>query len=288
VTDKNHAHGGFRQLRAAEVAARQWGNVTRRQLREIGFSVREIEGMLERGLLHRMHWGVYAFGAPSRAPEQRWAAALLAAGGGSALSHTTAATSYGQLQVRAVVEVTAPTQRRGDARLKVHAAKRFETQERNGLRVTTPAQTLLGLAATGWPIDRMAHDLAASRTVSLDALRTFARNRRGEPGATALANAVSLPHTRSEWERRFLRWTKAHDIPAPVMNDAIGPLTVDAHWPDHGVVVELDSEQTHGSAWKQRDDAERDARLRAKGIEVWRVRATSDALASRLHGRLRG
>jgi very-short-patch-repair endonuclease len=277
----------FRYARAAAVAARQWGNVTYAQLREIGFSKDEIWLMERRGLLHKMHRAVYAFGARSPAPEQRWAAALLAAGEGSALSHTSAAAFYGQLAVREVIEVVAPTRRRGDDRLRVRTPKRFEAVRKNGLIVTTPAQTLLDLAATGWPIDRMTHELAAGGHASLDDLRTFARNRRGEPGARALAKALNLPHTRSEWERRFRRWvTKLDGIPIPEMNDPIGHLTVDCHWPEHDLVIELDTEQTHGSAWKQRDDAERDAWLTAKGKEVWRVRETSDELAQRLRGRL--
>jgi hypothetical protein len=55
------------------VASRQWGNITTRQLRAIGFSSREVWRMVE-------------------------------------------AAVYGQLPVRDVIEVTAPTQRRGDAR----------------------------------------------------------------------------------------------------------------------------------------------------------------------------
>jgi hypothetical protein len=69
-------------MRAAEVAARQWGNITAAQLRAIGFSKTAIHWMVERGLLYRVHRGVFAFGAPSPAPEARWAAALLAAGKG--------------------------------------------------------------------------------------------------------------------------------------------------------------------------------------------------------------
>jgi len=255
------------------VAFRQWGNITAQQLVDIGFSRREIHWMVERGLLHRRHRGVYAFGAPSRAPESRWAAALLAAGEGSALGRTAAAGFYGQLPVRGVIEIVAPKQRRGDKTLKIYTAKRFEAIERRGIRVTTPAQTLLDLAATGWPIDRMTHDLAAGGHAPLDDLRTFARNRRGESGAKALMKALNLPHTRSAWERDFLRWVKKlDDVPAPISNDPIDHLTVDCHWPQYDLVIELDTEQTHGTAWKQRDDAERDLYLRAKGKTVRRVR----------------
>jgi hypothetical protein len=273
------------------VAARQWGNITTAQLRAIGFSSKEIHGMERRGLLHRLHRGVFAFGARNRAPEARWAAALLAAGEGSALSHTGAAGFYGQLPVREVVEVIAPVRRRGDERLKVHTTQRFDWVERRGIRVTTPAQTLLDLAAARWPIDRMTHDMAAASIVSLDDLRTFARNKRGEPGATALKKALALPHTRSNWEREFLRWIKSlPDIPQPILNDSIDHLTVDVHWPGHGLVIELDTDQTHGTAWAQRNDEERDAWLRQqRAREVWRInRETWDrhALAAQLRARL--
>jgi hypothetical protein len=148
-------------------------------------------------------------------------------------------------------------------------------------------QTLLDLAASGWPIDRMTHEMAAASLVSLDDLRTFARNRRGEPGARALAEALDLPHTRSHWERDFLRWISTlEDIPTPILNDPIGPLTVDCHWPDHNLVIELDTDQTHGTAWARRNDAERDAWLARRGKEVWRVRDCTPALAAQLRQRL--
>ena len=272
------------------MAARQWGAITTGQLRAVGFSKAEIHGMARRGLLHRLHRGVYAFGALSPAPEQRWAAALLAAGDESALSHTTAATAYGHLPVRVVIEVSAPAHRRGDATLRVHWRGGVETTWHSGLRITTPAQTLLDLAATGWPIDRMAHDMAAGGLASLADLRAFACRRRGERGASVLAQALAIPHTRSGWERRFASWIASlPGIPAPILNDRVGRLTVDVHWPAHDLVVELDTEQTHGSAWKRRDDRDRDAWLTAIGKEVWRVRREAwdpDELAARLRHRL--
>ena len=268
------------------MAERQWGNITYAQLRAIGFSKDEIHGMVRRKLLHRLHRGVYALGAPNRAPEAKWAAALLAAGDRSALGRTSAASFYGQLSLREVTEVVAPKQRRGDKTLRVYEAKRFDVIERRGLRITTPAQTLLDLAASGWPIDRMTHEFAASGSVSLSDLRTFAHDRRGEPGARALADATGLPHTRSDRERAFARWMRSLDIEQPILNDPIGGLTVDVHWPQHDLVIELDHEQTHGTAWARRKDEKRDEWLRRKGKEVWRIRAYGPALAARLRARL--
>jgi hypothetical protein len=286
VSNERSPPESFRYARAAQLAARQWQTITTVQLRAIGFSKGAIAWMVRQGLLTRLHRGVYAFGAPIRVPEQRWVAALLAAGDGSALDRTAAAAFHGHLVARQVIDVVAPTRRRGDERLSIRTAKRFEVIERRGLRVTSPAQTLLDLAAISWPIGRMTHDMAASGLVSIEVLRTFARNRRGEPGARALADAAGMPHTRSRRERDFAAWLGTLDIQQPIQNDTIDRLTVDAHWPDHDLVIELDHEQTHGSAWARRNDAARDARLRRRGKEVWRIRAHGPALAARLRKRL--
>jgi very-short-patch-repair endonuclease len=70
-----------------------------------------------------------------------------------------------------------------------------------------------------------------------------------------------------------VRWVSALDgIPTPVMNDKIGALTVDVHWPAHDLVIELDTEQTHGTPWAKRRDARRDAYLRRRGKKVRRIR----------------
>jgi hypothetical protein len=227
---------------------------------------------IKSGLLHQLHQGVYVFGAPSAAPEQRWSAALLAAGPGSALSHTSAAAAHELIAVRAVTEVVAPTRRRGDPQVRVHCGIGDITTYR-GLRVTTAAQTLLDLAAIRWPIDRLTHEAVARSLVDLGDLKGFALDHRGRRGAPALLKAVGLPHTRSAWERRFLRWVvDLEGLPRPVANDRIDKLTVDLHWPAHDLVVELDTEQTHGTPWAKRRDASRDAFLRRRGKTVRRVR----------------
>src|SRR3954467_14096905 len=103
MRDETHA---IRALRS--VASRQWACVTTQQLVAAGVSRGQIERLVKRGLLIRLHRGVYVLGALSPAPEQRWAAALLAAGRGAALMHSAAAANYELLPPREVIEVAAP------------------------------------------------------------------------------------------------------------------------------------------------------------------------------------
>src|SRR4051812_4404368 len=109
MPNENHIMCGIRS-----VAARQWGCITVAQLLAAGLTRRQVEWMAARGHLIRMHRGVYVLGALSPAPEQRWAAAVLAGGKGAALMHTAAAGNYGLLPPREVIEVAAPKRRRGD------------------------------------------------------------------------------------------------------------------------------------------------------------------------------
>jgi very-short-patch-repair endonuclease len=261
----------------AQVAARQWGNIRTAQLRRCGVSEATQARWTEQRLLWPRHQGVFSFGAPTPAPEAKWAAALLAAGPGAALSHRTAMAHYGHLPVREVTEVRAPKQRRGDETLAVYRGA-FEWTTYKGLPTTTVAQTLLDLAAIRWPIDRLTHEAAASGLVPLDDLKAFALRRRGARGARALRAALALPHTRSGKERRFLTWLKQEGLPQPEANPSVSGLTPDFVWPDRRLVIELDDPQTHGSAYAQRRDPQRDARLEANGWRVERVEGPDERI----------
>lgn len=273
LRDEIPGEGGEGHARAAERARRQWGNLTRRQLEAAGLSSRQIDGMAAGGLLHRRHHGVYAFGHVSPAPEAAWAAALLAAGPGAALSHTAAAALHGLLAPRSVAEVTAPTQRRGDDRLRVHRGElpEKEVTRVRGLRVTCVARTLLDLGAAGRPIDRLVHRAAASGLIGLDALREYADASGGRRGVRALRAALARPHTRSAGERRLHRFCVRRGLPVPEMNALVGRIRVDALWRELRLAVELDHDQTHGTAWALEDDAWRDRYVRARGIRLLRI-----------------
>jgi hypothetical protein len=257
--------GTKRSARLAAEAARQWGCVTVADLLGAGYTRREIHRMVERGLLIRIHRGVYVLGALSPAPEQRWAAGVLFGGKGAALMHTAAAGNFGLMLPREVIEVAAPRKRRGDETVRVHERRSIAITQHNGIPTTTVAQTLLDLAATNWPIDRLTQEAAAKGLIPLDELRAFAASRRGARGAARLADAAGQPLVRSRLEARAL---KALGVPA--VNERVGDDEADLVWGDASVVVELDHDQTHGTKWARERDARKDQRLKKRGFEVRR------------------
>jgi very-short-patch-repair endonuclease len=87
----------------------------------------------------------------------------------------------------------------------------------------------------------------------------------------ALRRALEGRRTRSGLERRFLRWLAEHGLPAPLTNHAIGPLTVDAYWPDCRLVVEVDGVATHATPLAFERDRRRDAYLAARNLRTIRV-----------------
>jgi very-short-patch-repair endonuclease len=141
---------------------------------------------------------------------------------------------------------------------------------RDGIPVTTPARTLLDLAAELTPdqlVDALTH-ARVDRLVTDDALRDqLARNPRHR-GARRLGDALTGPATRSELERRLLRLIDEEDLPRPEVNRHVAGHEADTHWADHALVVELDGRAAHAARWAR--DAERDAAHRAAGLTVVR------------------
>src|SRR5829696_5458193 len=74
----------------AEIAARQSGVVSRKQLIAAGLTHRQIDRRIESGRLHVIHRGVYAVGHRVLGAPGRWWAAVLACGEGAVVSHWSA------------------------------------------------------------------------------------------------------------------------------------------------------------------------------------------------------
>jgi very-short-patch-repair endonuclease len=285
----------------AELATRQYGVVSRAQLLELEVGYRGVDHWIARRLLHPMHRGVYSVGQPLRTREATWIAAVLAAGPGAVLSHRSAAALWGMRDsAPATVEVIAPRQcRRPGIRAHHLVLPADEITTENGIPVTNPARTLFDLAAVVTP-QQLRHALneaeirrLASR-LSLDALVARHPRRRG---TTALERALDHQRqigetvSKSRMERRFLDLLDAHALPRPRTNEPLGPYHPDALWPDHRLIVELDSYAIHTTRQAFEEDRARDRYLQANGYRVLRISwqqlgTKPDALAAELRSHL--
>src|SRR3954463_12244487 len=151
----HHRDGGEREPRSANeavalLAGRQHGVVARGQLLAAGLGRRAIDRRIESGLLQPLHRGVYAVGHRALRREAWGLGAGLLAGPGAALSYRSAAELWGMRNgSRARIDVSVPRHRRSTARLELHLVelRPDEVTTAAGIPVTTPARTLLDVAA---------------------------------------------------------------------------------------------------------------------------------------------
>jgi predicted transcriptional regulator of viral defense system len=272
----------------AALAARQHGVVARRQLVALGLSLDAIDHRVECGRLLRLHRGVYAVGHRRVTGRGVSLAAVLAAGDEAVLSHRSAAELWGIRETsRRTIEVTAPRQRRLRPGLRIHRAKlpADEVTVEDGVPVTTPARTLLDLAALldEHRLARAAERAEALRLTSPTSLKELTERYPRRPGTPNLKRLIEEQRivpttTRSELERRFLTFLDANELPRPLVNEREDAYTPDFRWPEHGLIVELDGFETHGTRAAFERDRARDRQLTAQGWRV--VRITQRQLAN--------
>jgi len=266
----------------AALAARQYGVVSHTQLVGLGVGAGAVKHRVRLGRLQALHRGVYAVGHVALRHEAWWMAAVLAAGPEAVLSHRSAAELWRMRNgSRARIEVTVPRRRRSTARREVHVVEMHpdEVTVERGIPVTTPARTLLDLAAVV-SADHLqaAFDEAECRRLgsptSLDALLGRYQGRRG----TRVLHGVLDDHrrngetvTRSLLERRFLALIDAHRLPRPMINRTGPEGELDARWPDQRLVVECDGFAAHGTRAAFERDRARDRELIVAGWRVIRI-----------------
>jgi len=284
----------------ARLAVGQLGLVTRAQLLASGVAANAVRHRVRAGRLRPVHPGTYATSPAPLTPEQRCLAAVLACGPGAVLSHGSAAALWRILPAPpGPVEVLRPGARRdGPAGVRVHRTQDIppdETIVHRGVPATTPARTLLDLAATG-PAGRLERALEEARALRLlDAAQLAALGTSGRRGAAPiralLADAPGF--TRSEAERRLRSLVRRARLPAPRTNVRLHEHEVDFHWPDRRLVVEVDGYVAHAGPVAFERDRRRDQDLAARGLRVvrvtWRQLAQEpDAVAARLAAVLLG
>lgn len=246
--------------------------VARRELRELGLTAREIDGRVAAGRLHPLFRAVYAVGHSAVTWHAMGRAALLAVGPDAGLSHTSSAIAWRMARdTGADMELTVKgRQARSRPGLRVHSAAELELRELDGLLVTTPARTLLDLAARE-DVTRSLAEALVLRIVTIAELRAELRRHPGQCGAARLRRLIDTTEpTRSELERRLARIIREAGLPRPRFNARVGRYEVDVLWERERVVVETDGWAAHGHRSAFERDRARDAELQAHGYAVLR------------------
>jgi very-short-patch-repair endonuclease len=250
--------------RVARIAERQHGVVTTAQLAEVGIDKFALNKRVRAGRLHRLHRGVYAVGHRGLSWRGRWLAAVLAAGDGAVMSHTSAAALWQFLRpIPGPVHVTvdAAVRRKQRPGLRVHHSRTLgpsHVTHRHGIAVTTPARTIEDIRTAVEP-------------------RLFRRAlRQAELAGHRVPHLSATRRTRSDLELLFLALCEEHGLPHPLVNHRVHGHLVDFYWPEHRLAVETDSWTYHRGSAAMEDDHERDLALRGHGIETRRY--TGDQL----------
>jgi very-short-patch-repair endonuclease len=279
-------------LQIAAIADRQGGVISTEQLHACGLSKQAIERRRRAGRLHPIHRGVYAVGhRVVGVVGHRWAA-VLSCGEGAALSDGSAGDAWGLRAARSLTMHVTVASRAGRARrdgIRVHRRilASDEVTTLDGLPITTPARTLLDLAAAGLRGRALEAALdRAERQCKVDwseVRRLLDRHagRAGVPGleATLARYAPGTVDTQSRLEEIVLELCDDHGIPRPQTNVVVEGAVRDFFWPDARLVVEADGYGYHRSPSAFNDDRERDVRLTLAGFVP--LRFTYDQCAYR-------
>jgi hypothetical protein len=209
---------------------------------------------------------------------------VLACGGpeAAALNHHTAAHVWRLRETaRTRIDVLSLRAAYSTAAIHVHSnrtldAPRDVTLQHDGLPLTTPARTLVDLAATLSPhdLERACHEAEFHNLIDAGAIGVLLETApRGAPklrAALARLAETGPQIPRTTMERRFLTLVDRFDLPPPLVNHPLLGYTVDFFWPAYRLVVETDGRDAHSTAAAFEKDRERDALLQLHGFRVVR------------------
>lgn len=279
----------------AQIAARQHGNITRKQLLAAGLGREPIRWRVLHGRLFRVHRGVFSVGRPPTTPLERAAAAVLACGDRAALGFGSALTFWGfWKRWDEPLEVVVAGDRRptGIRAHRMTGLLRRDITAEQSIRVTSPALTLLHCAPRMRPrsLTRAVNDWRRAKLITLADLADVARRFPLQPGAPLIRNHAETDQnpTRSDFEDDFLPFCRRYNLPTPRINIMLHGHEVDAYFEQAKLVVECDGWDFHNDRQAFEDDRERDATMLLHGIATVRItrrrlRTNPDREAARLH-----
>jgi hypothetical protein len=207
------------------------------------------------GRLRPEHRGVYAVGHRATGHLGRWMSGVLASGPGAVLSHQNAAAHLDLRKMSsAAIHVTTPRRPRvqGVVAHRVRGLHPDDWAVVDGIPVTSVARTHLDMAEM-LALRQMIRVIEQAERIGvfdLNAIHAVIGRNPGRHGISPLRAALAAiqgepPRTNSEWERDLLDFCDDYDIPRPVLNVVVEGYVVDAFWPEHKVIVELDSYEFH-------------------------------------------
>jgi hypothetical protein len=279
-----------------DLARRQSGNCSRRQLLGLGLHPNAIRARLGNGTWAVRHHGVYCQ-TPARQDAQALIHAAVLAGGPHAVaSHTSAAWLWGFLpQHEPPPEISLRSGDRRPRRMLTHrcpSLQRRDITHQRSVPITTRARTLLDLAPglTGEQLTRLVNDERREGRLGTDALTDIVTRNPLHPGAKLLrpfAEDHANP-TDSQFEDAFRAFIVKYDLPTPEINIDRKAGRADVYFREHGLIVELDGWDFHNDRRAFEADRERDAENLRIGVPTMRLTRerfdnTPDREAARLH-----
>jgi Transcriptional regulator, AbiEi antitoxin len=220
--------------RIALIAEAQRGRVSRRQLAAAGIGSDAIDRLTRRGVLIRVHRGVYAVGHLAPIPLAAETAALLAARPGALLSHHTAAQlwalrpeSKGDGRIHLLVLGNRTAKIDG---AEVHRTRLLDAQDvriHEHLPLTSPARTLLEIAelVSARELERALDEALITRIVRPAQILELLGRAHGRAGTpllrVLLARQTGTTRTRSEAEERFIALLRSARLPEPEVNTRV-------------------------------------------------------------------
>lgn len=261
-------------------AARHHGVLSPAMLDKHGVSARQRRLRVANGEWRRLPNGILVIpGAPETF--EMWATAALLAVPGSVLSHQSAGQIAGMgisdQRLHLSIERGGTTKSAGSV---VHRSilEPCDVTRRGGFRVTTVERTLVDLGASLGltELQRIIEEQLVAQTTTFDRLeRTFTRLVR--PGRTGIARTRSVlatldgnPPNESELEARFVRLLGRRGLPVPTRQASFDWMTcergrVDAYFPAHRLIVELDGRRFHARLAAFETDRRRDQNALVNG-----------------------
>jgi very-short-patch-repair endonuclease len=270
--------------RMADLAARQYGVVTRRQLTKLGYTDEMIDHDLETGRLQAWHRSVFAVGHQGLSPHGLCMAAVLFRDQGALLSHQSAIWLWG-LEAKLEVPVHVSVRWRGHAQdaIGLHhcpALRDEDVAETERLPVTAIPRALLDYAADAkrWRLERAIDKADRLGLLDLAAVGRITDEVRGHRGRGPLRRAMGIygetGFTRSGGEKRMLAALADTGVRRPAVNNFIEGYELDFYWGPERLAVELDSWEHHRSRRSFEEDRERQEDLAMAGIETIRISGT--------------